>query len=875
MLASRFDAIPDRHFSLAVGQIRAVNVGVNLDTISSSEAPSMRVLRRFVPILRVSASPFTPRRWGLAALLLASALAAPETVLAASPPVITFTGVPPNPTSNSTPQFTYTVDSATPTTNVCRVDIGSFASCPTTVTVNPAVLDGTHSFTVQATDADGNVGENSTLFVVDTTPPTVQLSSSNPTVTNDQTPTFDFTVTDLHAISGLTVCRLFDGTQQQLLENRSPCGSPYTTPALVEGLYTLQVSATDAAGNQGQDAQDFTIDLTPPTVTITDFPPEPTNDTTPTFGFTTGGAPVSTRCRIDGTAANDVDCSTNFTSPVAIGTGAHTFHVTVTDAAGNSATASRAFTVDTMPPDTVILSGEPSRTNHTTGTFAFSSEAGTTFECRLDQGPFGACSGASDLVGTQQVGSHTTGTLPEGFHTFEVGATDAAGNVDPTPASYTWFIDLTPPVAAFAMTPPNPSNNATPQFLFSSEPGATFECKIDGASFVSCAAAYTVPDPLASTTHTMYVRAIDSVGNVQVTPTTFTWTVDLDPPDTTITRLGSTPSTDVVSFVLTSNESATFECNLDGTGFVACASSFTTPSLSDGEHTLIVRAIDTAGNVDPSPASHTWLVDTTPPDTFILSGPSGTSNQPVAIFEFTATEQPATFECSLDGAGFTACTSPFTTPALSDGPHTFAVRAIDAANRVDDSPATRTWTLDTTSLCAGGPFVCKAPGTTLITIRNNAKDAADKFDFRWALGDATSSAELGDPTVDTPYAVCVWDDVGGTPTLVMVMNAPPAGNCGGRPCWRSIRDGKAVRYKDLGLLPNGVRQLTIGSGPFGKASVLVKGRGIHLPDPPMPFTQDPTITVQVVNGLGTCWGADFVVAPQENSAAKLLVKEKP
>jgi hypothetical protein len=43
----------------------------------------------------------------------------------------------------------------------------------------------------------------------------------------------------------------------------------------------------------------------------------------------------------------------------------------------------------------------------------------------------------------------------------------------------------------------------------------------------------------------------------------------------------------------------------------------------------------------------------------------------------------------------------------------------------------------------------------------------------------------------------------------------------------------------------------------------------------MPFAQDPTITVQVVNGLGTCWGADFVVAARTNTAEKLTIDEKP
>ncbi len=109
----------------------------------------------------------------------------------------------------------------------------------------------------------------------------------------------------------------------------------------------------------------------------------------------------------------------------------------------------------------------------------------------------------------------------------------------------------------------------------------------------------------------------------------------------------------------------------------------------------------------------------------------------------------------------------------------------------------------------------------------------------------------------------------------MTMQAPPAGNCAGKPCWRSLHDGAVVRYKDFGLLPDGVQQLTVRSGPLGKASIFLKGRGLPLPDPPMPFTQQPTITVQVVNGAGTCWGAAYVVAPRVNTEQKLLVEEKP
>jgi hypothetical protein len=83
--------------------------------------------------------------------------------------------------------------------------------------------------------------------------------------------------------------------------------------------------------------------------------------------------------------------------------------------------------------------------------------------------------------------------------------------------------------------------------------------------------------------------------------------------------------------------------------------------------------------------------DSVPPDTSILEGPENNSTDTTPTFSFTSTE-PGTFECSLDGAAYAPCTSPYTTLALALGQHTFAVRARDADGNVDPSPATRSWT---------------------------------------------------------------------------------------------------------------------------------------------------------------------------------------
>src|SRR5204863_256265 len=75
-----------------------------------------------------------------------------------------------------------------------------------------------------------------------------------------------------------------------------------------------------------------------------------------------------------------------------------------------------------------------------------------------------------------------------------------------------------------------------------------------------------------------------------------------------------------------------------GAGFVSCTSGVSYSGLGDGSHTFQVRAIDKAGNVDPDPASFTWLVDTQAPDTSITSHPSNPSGSSSASFEFTGTD---------------------------------------------------------------------------------------------------------------------------------------------------------------------------------------------------------------------------------------------
>jgi hypothetical protein len=97
-----------------------------------------------------------------------------------------------------------------------------------------------------------------------------------------------------------------------------------------------------------------------------------------------------------------------------------------------------------------------------------------------------------------------------------------------------------------------------------------------------------------------------------------------DPADTTSpeTTLDTTPNSTTSSVVATfgfsgtdNRSSVTFECSVDGGTYASCTSPFSTSTLSAGSHIFAVRAVDAAGNIDPTPASYTWTIESGLPPT--------------------------------------------------------------------------------------------------------------------------------------------------------------------------------------------------------------------------------------------------------------------
>ena len=114
-----------------------------------------------------------------------------------------------------------------------------------------------------------------------------------------------------------------------------------------------------------------------------------------------------------------------------------------------------------------------------------------------------------------------------------------------------------------------------------------------------------------------------------------------------------------------------------------------------------------------------------PVETTITSAPPASTTQTSASFSFASNVASATFQCSLDGSAFTACTSPRAYSALPAGGHTFAVRAIDGST-VDDTPATYSWTIATQppdTTITGMPAASTTSTTASFTFTANAAGA--------------------------------------------------------------------------------------------------------------------------------------------------------
>ena len=368
---------------------------------------------------------------------------------------------------------------------------------------------------------------------------------------------------------------------------------------------------------------------------------------------------------------------------------------------------------DTEAPETTILTKPAALTNSTSATFSFgSNESNVVYLASIDGGTF-----------TEVPNPFTITGLTDGSHAIEVKAKDAAGNIDESPATYTWTVDTQAPAAPVVLNPAEGVllNNNKPAISGTAEADATVTVLNKGAQLGTTRAGangnwtFTPTASLPEGVQQITAKATDEAGNTGNSSNTRQFTVDTQAPETTIaTKPDILTNKTTAQFTFTSNEAGvSFEASLNGGAYVAAVgNTYTLNNLTDGTYTLSARATDAAGNKDATPATYTWTVDTQAPAAPLLQSVSEDLG-PLPDDEVTAdnsllfkgtAEAFSTVELIESGNSLGQTTAnaagnwelDHTSSALPEGTYTFTATATDRAGNKGNTSAAFPVTIDLT-----------------------------------------------------------------------------------------------------------------------------------------------------------------------------------
>jgi hypothetical protein len=550
------------------------------------------------------------------------------------------------------------------------------------------------------------------------------------------------TVTTVNSIGQIAVNSLIAP-----MENRAPAASADTGSTATAAATNIDVLANDSA-----------VD----------------SDSKLLAGFT----PVSMRGgtvtrNTNGTAGDLSDDQLTYTSLAGF-SGTDDFYYVLSDASGASDVQKVTITVvsDSIPPDTGIVSGPPTLTNSSSATFDFSGTDNigvTGFECKLDTAPtFTSCTDPVTFTG-----------LSNGDHTLEVRARDAAGNVDPTPASYAWTVDTIAPTTMIESAPPTVTNSTSATFDFSGTDNvsvAGFECKLDSApTFTPCTDPVTFTG-LSSGGHTLEVRARDTAGNVDATPASYGWTIDTTNPAapefTSITDDNGTSANDEITndptllINGTAEADSTVTVSRSGVGVigspVANASGnwsldYTGTTLATGVYTFTATATDVAGNVSVGSADFVVQVDRAVPTVSVerATGQSDPAASGPIVFSVTFSEPVSGLTASDFSVGGTAGA---TSGALSGSGsvYTLTVSAMTQAGTVTASlPAGQAidvaGNLNSASTSSDNSVLFDPPAPALISVvrANSDPSNAATVGYTVTFNTSVTGVDTGDFSLST------------------------------------------------------------------------------------------------------------------------------
>ncbi|EAQ7719557.1 BapA prefix-like domain-containing protein [Salmonella enterica] len=595
------------------------------------------------------------------------------------------------------------------------------------------LANGSHTFTLSATDPAGNSSAVSSGFVltIDATPPAAPVIASvadntapvtgivpNGGSTNETRPTLSGT-----GEAGTTIS-IYNGSAlvgtAQVQANGSWSFTPSTS--LGAGVWNLTATATDAAGNTSaaSEIRSFTIDTTAPAAPVIDTVYDGTGPITGNLSsgqITDEARPVISGTREANTTIRlydngtllaeipaDNSSSWRYTPDASLATGNHVITVIAVDAAGNASPVSDSvnFVVDTTPPLTPVITSvsddqapglgtiaNGQNTNDPTPTFSGTAEAGATITLYENGTVIGTTTAQPD--GAWSV---ATSTLASGTHVITAVATDAAGNSSPNSTAFTLTVDTTAP--------------QTPILT-------------------------SVVDDVAG-------GVTGNLANGQITN------------DNRPTLNGTAEAGSVVSIYDGNTLLGVTSANAGG------AWSFTpTTGLNDGTRILTVTATDPAGNVSPATSGFTIVVDTLAPTVPLITsivddvpnntgaignGQSTNDTQPTLNGTAEANSAVSIFDngalVATVNANASGNWSWTPTAALGQGSHAYSVSAADAAGNVSAASPSTTIIVDTIAPGAPGNLVINTTGNRVTGTAEASSTVTITSDTGVVLGTATA-----------------------------------------------------------------------------------------------------------------------------------------
>lgn len=504
-------------------------------------------------------------------------------------------------------------------------------------------LDGTWALTAVVVDTAGNRSASvSRTYVLDTQAPVLEdLVPGQAAVGRVRQASWSW---DLSAGARAQCTVLLDGQAVDL--RLPPCSSPLvlTLPqSAPDGLYALQVTPVDEAGNVGTVREgSYLLDTSAPAApSFTSSPSSPSSSARPSWGLATPPG-SSARCAVL-LRGRPVAPATACTSPHVVdlraldrGEGSYVLRVWAVDDAGNASvrvdSAPYAYRSDAARP--VVWTGGPEgAVPALTSDWTFRSEPGARFTCRLtlDGSPLGArraCDGRYQVAGLDRAGTYVLSVWVE-----------VDGSRSSTPATRTAELDLTDPAAPrLTGTPANPGRTPSVRWSWEAEAGTVASCRLaQVGSWQDCSGAggswsTTLP---GEGTWNAQVRVRDAAGRTSPVTTAPDHTYDVTGPDpgaltvTPSTGTAGTTSRAVWGWRQAAGTTATCSTALDGLQLgraQACRSSFVLPLDGAAAGTYVLTLVLRDAQDNPTRVTSAFVLR--PPTVLPDAAPAPAPDEP-------------------------------------------------------------------------------------------------------------------------------------------------------------------------------------------------------------------------------------------------------